>query len=179
MSGAQTTLTEIFLATSPKSGDRKRVRLLPELAANSTSPLGSNAACTARTSEWNGSTCHAPTSAGLKAAGAATSAPNRTLAESAASAMMDLCYTGQRGDLGRRERVSRRGSSEPAKPIGSVDLVQESTCYTQRAYKQPRQAGSGPQARSQTWNPTRTTMAPGTAGGIGVGPTGHTEQSLP
>src|SRR6266581_2573092 len=89
MVGSQTTLTQIFLATSPNSGDRKRVRLLPEPAANS-----------ARTSEWNGSTCHAPTSAGLRAAGAATSAPNRTLAESAASAMMDLCYTGQRGDLG-------------------------------------------------------------------------------
>src|SRR5712691_3235349 len=112
MVGSQTTLTQIFLATSPKSGDWKRVRLLPEPAANSTSPLGNNAACTARTSEWNGRTCHAPTSAGLRAAGATTSAPNRTLAESAASAMMDLCYTGQRGDLGRREHVRRQGSSE-------------------------------------------------------------------
>src|SRR5258708_40210626 len=68
MVGSQTTLTQIFLATSPKSGDRKRVRLLPEPAANSTSPLGNNAACTARTSEWNGSTCHAPTSEGLSVA---------------------------------------------------------------------------------------------------------------
>ena len=72
-----------------------------------------------------------------------------------------------------------RRADEPPKPIGPVDLVQESTCCTQPAYKSPRQAGSGPQARSHTWNPPRMTMAPGTAGGIGVGTTGHTEQSLP
>ena len=110
--GSQTTLTQIFLATLPKSGDWKRVRLLPEPAANSTSPLGSNAACTARTSEWNGSTCHAPTSAGLSAAAAATPAPDRALAESAAPAMMDLRNTRQRGDPGRGERVRRQGSRE-------------------------------------------------------------------
>src|SRR5689334_7481127 len=110
--GSQTTLTQIFLATLPNSGDWKRVRLLPEPAANSTSPLGNSAACTARTSEWNGSTCHTPTSAGPRAAGAAMPAPNRALAESAASAMTDLYDTRRRGDPGRGERVRRRGSGK-------------------------------------------------------------------
>src|SRR5262249_8933754 len=111
IAGSQATLTQILLATSPKSRDWNRVRLLPDPAANSTSPLGSSAACTARTSEWNGSTCHAPTSAGLSAAGAAA-APDRTSAEPAPSAMTDLRNTRRRGDPGRRERAGRQGSSE-------------------------------------------------------------------
>jgi hypothetical protein len=49
--GSQTTLTQNFPAALPKSGDEKRVRLLPEPAANKTSPVGKSAACTASTSE--------------------------------------------------------------------------------------------------------------------------------
>jgi heme exporter protein D len=63
--GSHTTLVQKLKAVLPKLGSAKRTELLPEPAAKSTFPLGSSTACTARSSESNGSTCQLPWSAGF------------------------------------------------------------------------------------------------------------------
>ena len=62
--GSHTTLVKMPFASSPKSGLANRTALLPEPAKNSTFPLGSRAACTARTPDLNGNTSHRPSRAG-------------------------------------------------------------------------------------------------------------------
>src|SRR5659263_565624 len=54
--GSQTTLAQKPRVVSPKLGSANRTALFPEPAKNNTFPVGSTAACTAKTWESKGST---------------------------------------------------------------------------------------------------------------------------
>jgi hypothetical protein len=85
--GSHTTLVQFRNAVSPKLGSLNRKSLLPDPAEKSTFPVGSNAACTANTSELNGNRFQLPS-----VAGSAPAASGSALAAAAASGLNDVTW---------------------------------------------------------------------------------------